>query len=720
MKTSMVILTYNNLEYTKQCIDSIRKYTEYGTYEIIVVDNASLDGTVEWLKEQEDIKKVFNNENQGFPKGCNQGIEISTGENILLLNNDVIVTVNWLSNMIKCLYSSEDIGAVGAVSNSVAYCQQVSVNYNNLYGLNRFAEKYNISDPSKWEERIRLIGFCMLIKKKVLDEVGLLDERFSHENFEDDDLSLRIREKGYKNVLCKDTFIHHYGGASFGKSDKYNSLIDINEEKFYEKWKFRIQETTAMNYNLISRIKEDENKEFSVLDIGCGCGANLLAIKNKYKNVKLFGVDKNEYALEQAKIIAQTCTCDAESFQFSFDENKFDYIIMDNILNLLCKPEKFLRKIKSYLKADGKLIISVANAMNYRFIYSILYGGKLYKNNLTFNVIYDKPTTLFNYNELSSVLLNCDYKSLDFNRVVSDFASGDEAFINKLCELFGKDKKEQYMTYEYIVVACNNQNINKLDRVIKSIEEEETFKDVSGDIINLIKNLNVTCEDIIKSVNEISNNKIEVLNYVASIMLLNEFYEYIIPLLQRAFEINPKDKDTIYNIGYVLHLFKNDELAMKYLDMLEVKNEETVNLVNEIKSNMNKFDENEVKFLLRRIENNIEVEQSKNKVVEMMLNGILNCDSIIKIVSKDIIKKDVILDEIAILCYKNKLYEEVIPLLQKSYEINNANIDTIYNIGYMLHKFGQDEIALKYLSLKEDEDIEIKKLIQIIRGDINE
>lgn len=720
MKTSIVILTYNNLEYTKQCIDSIRIHTKYGTYEIIVVDNASSDDTVEWLKKQEDIKKIFNNENQGFPKGCNQGIEIATGENILLLNNDIIVTVNWLSNMVKCLYSSEDIGAVGAVSNSVAYYQQIPINYSNLDELNGFAERYNISDSSKWEERIKLIGFCMLIKKKVLDEIGLLDERFSPGNFEDDDLSLRIREKGYRNILCKDTFVHHYGSASFGKSDSYISLLNINEEKFYEKWKFITQDTTNINYNLIELIKEDNNREFSVLDIGCGCGANLLAIKNKYKNVKLFGVDKNEYVLEQAKMIAQTYNCDAESFQFSFNENKFDYIIMDNILNLLYKPEKFLSKIKSYLKNNGKLIISAANAMNYRFIYSVLSGNKLHRNSMIFNIIYDKPTTLFNYNELSSLLVNCGYTNLNFNRIVSGLVNGDEAFINRLCELFGEDKREQYVTHEYIAVACNDEDINKLDRVIKSIEEEKPFKDVSEDIINLIENLNVTCEDIIKAINEISNDKIEVLNYVASIMLSNGFYEYIIPLLQRAFEINPNDRDTIYNIGYVLHLFKDDELAMKYLNMLDVKNEEAANLINEIKNKMNNFDENEVKFLLRRIENNIEVEQSKSKMVEMMSNGNLNCDNIIKIVSKDIIKKDIVLNEIAILCYENKLYEEVIPLLQKSYEINNSNIDTIYNIGYILHKFGQDEIALKYLSLKEGEDAEIKKLIETIRGGINE
>ena len=90
--TSIVILTYNKLNYTKKCIESIRKYTCKESYEIIVVDNASTDGTIEWLKTQSDIITIFNKENLGFPKGCNQGIEIAQGSEILLLNNDVIVT----------------------------------------------------------------------------------------------------------------------------------------------------------------------------------------------------------------------------------------------------------------------------------------------------------------------------------------------------------------------------------------------------------------------------------------------------------------------------------------------------------------------------------------------------------------------------------------------------------------------------------------------------
>ena len=101
-KTSIIILSYNNLSLTIDCIESIRKYTDPNTYEIVVVDNNSQDETPNWLRSQDDLIVIFNQENVGFPKGCNIGIEAASKENdILLLNNDTIVTTNWLSNLQK-------------------------------------------------------------------------------------------------------------------------------------------------------------------------------------------------------------------------------------------------------------------------------------------------------------------------------------------------------------------------------------------------------------------------------------------------------------------------------------------------------------------------------------------------------------------------------------------------------------------------------------------
>jgi len=245
-KTSIIILSYNTLELLQLCIESIRTYTEAGTYEIIVVENASEDGSAAWLRAQKDLVCIYNEENQGFPKGCNQGLKIASGTELLLLNSDVIVTKDWLENMRRALYSASSVGAVSCVTNSCSNRQQIEVPYKTIEDMQAFAAGYNTSNPALWEKRATLVGFCYLFKREVFEKVGFLDERFSPGNFEDDDYSLRILQQGYDLLVCRDTFIHHFGHASFmkgyGEQDleeklkRSNALVERNHALLQDKW----------------------------------------------------------------------------------------------------------------------------------------------------------------------------------------------------------------------------------------------------------------------------------------------------------------------------------------------------------------------------------------------------------------------------------------------------------------------------------------------------
>lgn len=215
-KSSIILLTYNQLEYTKICMDSFEKYVNMNSCEIIIVDNNSTDGTVEWIKEQKGVKAIFNKENKGFPAACNQGINISEKDNdILLLNNETVLMPNSIFNMRMALYSNKNIGATGAVSNRSAYSQKVNVDFDDYitYAINN-----NISDEIRYEEINKLVGFPMLIKREILEKTGYLDERFITGNYEDNDLSLTIILEGYKLLLCWDSYIHHLGSISFRKN----------------------------------------------------------------------------------------------------------------------------------------------------------------------------------------------------------------------------------------------------------------------------------------------------------------------------------------------------------------------------------------------------------------------------------------------------------------------------------------------------------------------
>lgn len=289
MGTSIIILTYNNLNYTKECIESIRTYTASEDYEIVVIDNNSTDDTKKWLRKQTDIKVKFNKKNRGFPGGCNDGIKIANPKNdILLLNNDVVVTTNWLTNLRTALYSKEEVGAVDPVTNSSSYWQCINTNYNNMNEMQSFAKRYNISTPSCWEERVKLIAYCLLIKREVVDKIGLLDERFFPGNYEDDDYCLRIISAGYRLLLCSDTFVHHYGSSSFSKNSEFYKIIEQNRIKLLDKWKLCEGDTDFKTYYL-DFIENKEN--LKILDVYGDCGTSGLMIKRYRQNCEFIIAD---------------------------------------------------------------------------------------------------------------------------------------------------------------------------------------------------------------------------------------------------------------------------------------------------------------------------------------------------------------------------------------------------------------------------------------------
>ena len=117
---------------TSQCINSIRQTILAEDTQIIVVDNASKDGSAEWLRQQDDLRVRFNNENAGFPKGCNQGIELADKDaDIFLLNNDAVLTPNALFWLKIALYENDRVGSSGSMSNYVSNDQMIEEDFVN-------------------------------------------------------------------------------------------------------------------------------------------------------------------------------------------------------------------------------------------------------------------------------------------------------------------------------------------------------------------------------------------------------------------------------------------------------------------------------------------------------------------------------------------------------------------------------------------------------------
>ncbi|WP_110945041.1 glycosyltransferase family protein [Paenibacillus phocaensis] len=572
-KTSIIILCHNNLEYTKQCIESIRQYTDKSKYELVVIDNGSFDGTKNWLLDQEDIIAVYNSQNEGIARGYNQGIEVSNGETLAFLDNDVIVTENWLDNLLAGLYSSEEVGAVGPISNN-ADSQSVVVNYQNLEQMFNLARNNNISNSQRWENRVNLYGFLLLVKREVIQKIGLFDEDFSLGLFEDDDYCFRMISAGYKLVLCKDVFVHHYAGVtSTGVFKQHNNMMSSNKKKFKDKWGFDGRYSSYVRTDLLSLLdSHDVNETIRVLEVGCACGATLLDIKNRYKNAELYGIELNEAAAKIASTFARVTAENVEN-EIDYEENYFDYILFPDVLEHLYDPWKVVKKLKKHLKKNGKLLASIPNVMHYTVLRNTILGKWEYEDR---GLMDRTHIRFFTLREIQKMFEEAEYFNTEIRAKTILIPDEDEKWIRGLAELsnlggesFSTNLDQQYRVYQYLVKSYNSNPFVELSELIKLMNSELVNDEVSQKFIeNIIEN-NVGLHEIIRLVEENTINQIDTYN-----CLVNEFYkrglsEYIIPLLSQALSLAPQDKDTLFNLGYILFEATEYKLALSYLQQIK-------------------------------------------------------------------------------------------------------------------------------------------------------
>lgn len=239
---SIIIVTYNNLALTRLCLESVARNTAHPNYEVIVVDNRSKDGTPAYLREraaqQPNLKILLNDENHGFARANNQGIEIATGEHLVLLNNDTIVPPGWLSRLLWHL-NDPAVGLVGPVTNFAGNEARIPVSYANWLGMEEFSSEHTWARNTQIADIHVLAMFCVAMRREVFTRIGPLDERFGIGMFEDDDYSMRVRQAGLRVVCAADVFVHHFGQAAFGKlieDGAYNPLFDENRRKYEAKW----------------------------------------------------------------------------------------------------------------------------------------------------------------------------------------------------------------------------------------------------------------------------------------------------------------------------------------------------------------------------------------------------------------------------------------------------------------------------------------------------
>ena len=238
MKLSIVIVNYNSKSLLEQCLDSVKKAIADIDAEIVVVDNNSTDGSKDHLPEKlTSTRFIFNKDNLGFAKACNQGFKISSGKYVLFLNPDTVLSETALVDCISFFESHADAGAVGVrmldsdgvfLKESKRGIPSASTSFYKLFGLTAifpgsktFAKYYQAHLPEKENSPVEVLsGAFTMIRREVFEKAGGFDEGFFMYG-EDIDLSIRIKQLGYKNYYLGRICVTHLKGGSTTYNYKY-------------------------------------------------------------------------------------------------------------------------------------------------------------------------------------------------------------------------------------------------------------------------------------------------------------------------------------------------------------------------------------------------------------------------------------------------------------------------------------------------------------------
>ena len=223
MDLTLIIPNYNGQPFLKECLKSLKKQEH--PFDVIVVDNASNDGSVAYIRENyPEFKLIENQENLGFATAVNQGIKASNSEFICLLNNDVQLESGTISSLLKCIKKDENIFAVS--SKMIQYHDQANMdNAGDEYTILGWTRRVGYGkSPEKYNTEREIFSACAaasIYRRSILNEIGYFDENF-FAYMEDVDLSYRARIHGYKCWYCPEAVVYHVGSGTSGS--RYNEF----------------------------------------------------------------------------------------------------------------------------------------------------------------------------------------------------------------------------------------------------------------------------------------------------------------------------------------------------------------------------------------------------------------------------------------------------------------------------------------------------------------
>lgn len=263
VRVDVIIPVYNALDDLKLCVESLKRCVDFTKDRVILINDCSPDEKIKpYLEsiESENFVVLNNKKNMGFSASVNHGMKFSESD-VILLNSDTVVTTGWIDKIYKCAYSEEYIATVTPFSNSATICSLPKYCQDNELPLERVEDSARVVEKISKNKYPRIPvahGFCMFIKRSVIDEVGMFNADVFQKGYgEENDFCYRCEQYGYKHVICNNAFVYHKGTASFSNAQK-TKLIESHSQWLDKKY-------PAQQMQVSRYVMEDPNWDVRVL-----------------------------------------------------------------------------------------------------------------------------------------------------------------------------------------------------------------------------------------------------------------------------------------------------------------------------------------------------------------------------------------------------------------------------------------------------------------------
>ena len=444
-KATVVITSYNQKEELIHCLEWIKGISEVAN--IIIADNASEDGTAEFLSQSGYPYLFFDEGVQGYGTLCNAVIDnFDLEEFIIFMEPRYFLGFQCVLRMIEVL-KMESCGMVGPMSNGFKHFQH--------YSIHRIENLCKIENDLMYCENVAKKVLCIEkgiwgISKKILTENGRFDEEIVSSKNVVLDYELRMVQKGYLPMISHRS-LAFCNCVNQQKADFECMLGKCDRDILKEKWHMNYFNLIPAN-NIVDFIKEQKEARVRILEVGCDLGVTLLEIKNRYPNAQIYGLEINPASAEIAKHLAEVKVGNIEDQEIPF-EGAFDYIIFGDVLEHLHDPQGIVRFCREKLTERGCILTSIPNVMHVTVMEQLLKGRFEYQDT---GLLDRSHIHFFTFYEILRLFQEESYNIEEMKTTTVMLNEDDKELIRKLMKISENVEEHMYTTFQYLGKARKN------------------------------------------------------------------------------------------------------------------------------------------------------------------------------------------------------------------------------------------------------------------------